>query len=239
MLLLFSSAWTPPSMSVTRESKRLAIKPWRATERRIVGIDMQLGNGITPSPPQNPLPDATFEVRTSTDPVRGQGLFATAPIEAGCYLMDYVGEVILENSSEGMARTLLSDYSVGVRNTAGVGFIVDAMDPRASNLARYMNHAATGSPECNTILLEQDAAAANQAYAATLRQRVAAQAAAGGEAVDMDTLIRELLENPEAIPPPRLHLFATRSIEVGMELMFDYGEAFWENMAKRGGCAPS
>ena len=37
--------------------------------------------------------------------------------------------MILESSPEGVARTVLSEYSVGVYNTAGVSFIVDALNP--------------------------------------------------------------------------------------------------------------
>ena len=199
---------------------------------------MLVGNEPDEGEPRVPLPAGAFEVRTSNDPARGQGLFATTAIPQGRYLMDYEGEVILEDSIEGLKRAVLSEYSVSVRNTAGVGFVIDAMDPASSNLARYINHAPVASPECNTVLLEQDAMAANMEYAASIRERIAAEMAKGGEAVDRDALIRELLENPEAIPPPRLHISASRPIEAGEELTFDYGDQFWENMAKRGRGAP-
>ena len=44
-------------------------------------------------PTLNPLPDEAFEVRTSIDPRRGQGLFARRHVEAGRFLFDYEGEV--------------------------------------------------------------------------------------------------------------------------------------------------
>ena len=105
-------------------------------------------------------------------------------------------------------------------------------------MARYINHAPSGSAECNLVLREQEAVAANAEYAASLRARIAAEQAAGGEAMDMQALMKELLDNPEAIPPPRLHLFATRAIEAGEECLFDYGEVFWESMEKRGRGGP-
>lgn len=181
-----------------------------------------------------PLPDEVFQVKASSDPRRGQGLFTARDLDAGTFLFDYEGEVILEKSAEGVRRTLLSDYSVGVVNTAGVSFIVDAMDPERSNLARYMNHSPSTSHKCNCELREQDATSANAEYAAVIRERLASEKAAGREGPDMQALVTELLENPEAIPPPRLHLFTTRAVPAGEELLFDYGDLYWESMKARG-----
>ena len=178
---------------------------------------------------------AAFSVRTSSDPRRGLGLFATSAIDEKTHLFDYEGDVIVEASADGIKRSITSAYSVGVVNTAGVNFIVDASDPATSNAARYMNHAQTSDAACNCVLTEQDAMAANEEYAATLRARIAAEKAAADADIDLPALLKELLENPEAIPPPRLHICSSRRIEEGEELMFDYGELFWESMQKRGG----
>ena len=159
-------------------------------------------------------------------------------IEEDSHLFDYEGEVLLEASVAGLSRSITSAYAVGVLNTAGVSFLVDASELATSNAARYMNHAQTGDAGCNCILTEQGAVAANAEHAATLRSRIDAERAAGGEDVDLSalqqSLLRDLVERPEAIPPPRLHMSALRRIEEGEELMWDYGELYWESMQKRG-----
>ena len=176
-----------------------------------------------------PLPSSAFVVAVSVDPRRGQGLFARHALNEGAYLFDYTGDVLLEDSLEGQSRMISSDYVVGVINTAGVAFVVDGEDVAVASLARYMNH-AEAPPACNVAVEELGAVAANMEYAAVVRARIAA----AGEMVDVQALMRSLLEVPEAIPPPRLRCFALRDIEAGEELMWHYGDGYWESMAKRG-----
>jgi len=155
----------------------------------------------------------------------GQGLFAAEAVEEDAYLFDYAGEVILEESLEGQARLLSSDYVAGVLNSAGVPFLIDAAN--TTSLARFMNHAEE-PPECNVAVEELGAIAADLENAAEVRTRIAALSES-----DAQALLRSL-DMPEAIPPPRLRCFALRDIEAGEELMWHYGDSYREAMARRG-----
>jgi len=188
-----------------------------------------------------PLPDTHFSVRASAR-FPGVGLFARETIEENQFLFDYQGDVFLEHSPEGQIALATSEYVVGVINTAGIAFVVDASNVESSNLARYLNHAPAASPVCNAVLVEQSAMAANAAYAATLKSALEASECASAmkqftvaDAVaQQQALVTKLLEAPEKIPPPRLHMYSSKAIAAGDELLWDYGDAYWEGMAKRG-----
>ena len=75
-------------------------------------------------------------------------MFATRPIEKGEYLFDYTGELMLDDAYDG-----LSDYAVSVNNAAGIEWIVDAADPQAGGLCRYMNHAPSRGSYCNVACM--------------------------------------------------------------------------------------
>ena len=188
------------------------------------------------SPAEGPLSVAAFVVKASLDARRGDGLFARVAIQQGSYLFDYTGDVYLESSAAGQAALMSSDYVVGVLNSAGIPFVVDAERiTSTSSLARYANHATMASVACNAVVVEQSAHVPRDAAdAAQLRADLVHEACASGMALNdemIEVLAGRLLE---AIPPPRLHFFASSAIAAGDEIMWDYGEEYWAGMEQRG-----
>jgi hypothetical protein len=188
------------------------------------------------SPAEGPLSVAAFVVKASLDARRGDGLFARVAIQQGSYLFDYTGDVYLESSAAGQAALMSSDYVVGVLNSAGIPFVVDAERiTSTSSLARYANHATMASVACNAVVVEQSPHVPRDAAdAAQLRADLVHEACASGMALNdemIEVLAGRLLE---AIPPPRLHFFASSAIAAGDEIMWDYGEEYWAGMEQRG-----
>jgi len=148
----------------------------------------------------SPLSDAAFSVGATAD--RGSGLFVAAKegLAGGTYLFDYGGELLEQNEYDerypkplpgqgGGGGGKSADYAVGIARPDGSSVYVDAADPAASNLARFMNHAEDGN----------------------------------GEPGSANCAAWTLWE-----PSPRVLLFAARDIEEGEELVWDYGEQYWE-----------
>ena len=94
----------------------------------------------------------------------------------------------------------------------------------AFNLARYMNHTTINPHKCNCELQSRGTAAnaVRGGHTSGLHPRRPPVGRTEGAA-----LVTELLEN---LPPPRLHLFTTRAVMAGEELLFDYGDLYWESM---------
>jgi len=86
------------------------------------------------------LPSAMFRI-SETEDGRGKGLYATAHIEAGSYLFDYKGEVLEEDeANRRYPPGVIAEYTVAVGRADGSMTYVDGVNPKLSNLARYMNH---------------------------------------------------------------------------------------------------
>jgi len=95
---------------------------------------------------KTPMPLDGFALHATES--KGIGLFASQNIERGTYLFDYEGEVLRDSEYDGM-----SDYAISVENADGVEYVVDAADPAAGGIARYLNHAPSGGPACNVAFL--------------------------------------------------------------------------------------
>ena len=170
-------------------------------------------------------------MKASSDLRKGPGPHCNIWTQAPFF--DYEGRGVPEKSAEaGQGALFLSDYSVGVVNTAGASFIVDAMDPEHSGVRPLHEHSPSTSHKCTHA--GAWSGGKRRARRAVIREWPASEKAAGREGPDMQALVTELLENPEAIPPPRLHLFTTRAVMAGEELLFDYGDLYWESMKARG-----
>lgn len=71
---------------------------------------------------------------------KGKGLFAQRDIPAGAYLFDYEGEALDLPDYQTRYPDKVSDYAVGIKMPDGRMRFMDAVDPRKSGLARFMNH---------------------------------------------------------------------------------------------------
>lgn len=98
-----------------------------------------------------PLANASFRVAATGDG-RGRGLYTVAPIDAGCYLLDYEGEELDEEQfAARYPGSTLAEYVVAVARPDGSQVYVDSERPigagSRSNLARFMNH-DDAAPNC-------------------------------------------------------------------------------------------
>jgi len=98
-----------------------------------------------------PLSNLSFSVGQTGDG-RGRGLFATVPIAAGCYLLDYEGELLDEAGfASRYPDATFADYTVAVARDDGSAAYVDGVQPigaaSPTNVARFMNH-QSDEPNC-------------------------------------------------------------------------------------------
>lgn len=96
-----------------------------------------------------PMDDSSFDVRPSEG--KGMGLFAHNQIEPSTFLFAYEGEALDEDALFARYPDAKGRYVAGITD----GVYVDAVDPEKSNLARYINHAPTGSVACNVRTYKQ------------------------------------------------------------------------------------
>ena len=143
----------------------------------VLGGSLGVVNTLRHDEHRKPLPASAFAVRESSGVCAESGLFATAPIEAGTYLLDYAGEQLTEDK-------YFDRYPAGDgKYVAAVGpWFIDGADPE-SGLARWINHAR---------------GAANVEFR---KQRFGKTA---------------------------MHFYAKRRIEAGEELLYDYGDEYWQ-----------
>ena len=121
-------------------------------------------------------PESDFEVRPSTIPGAGLGLFVRRVFTEDDSLGPYTGELITY-AELGAGRFAGSDYLLGLTRE----YLIAGEGPKA-NYTRYINHSR--SP--NALLI------------VSTRWKSA-------------------------------HFVATRQIDPGEEVFFDYGEAYWQN----------
>ena len=140
---------------------------------------------------QNPLPSSSFQVAESTIPNAGMGLFAGTNIAKSTYLFDYEGEILTEDEyfdkyPNGDGR-YVAQVNTGIWSLLGIAepLYIDAMDPKLSNLARFMNSSG------------------NNANVYWKKQAFGTQAGT-------------------------MHFYTIRDIQKGEELLFDYGDNYWE-----------
>lgn len=157
--------------------------------------------------PRDPLPDEYFEVKESTIPSAGMGLFASAGIPAGTYLFDYVGETLSEEQylvryPDGQGRYVaVIDEQVPlplpenwVKWTEPK--YIDGVDPATSNFARYMNSKSELGTRCGD----------------------------GGDGGPNVIWRKQRYDNQSG----SMHFYTSCDVEAGDELCFDYGDNYWD-----------
>ena len=149
---------------------------------------------------------------------KGKGLFAQHAIPEGAYLFDYEGEPLDLPAYQSRYPDKVSDYAVGIKMPSGVINFMDAADPRKSGLARFMNH---------------DRRRANVRRATTLGGHPAPPAppapfappCAASTALPPPQVKRSTkFDDPTG---PRVLMYASKRIEAGEELQWDYGAGYW------------
>jgi hypothetical protein len=90
---------------------------------------------------QFPLPESSVQVRESTIPGAGMGLFATTSIQEGTFLMEYIGEILTENEYFDRYPDGSGRYVAQITKGFGISepVYIDGLDPNRSGVARYMN----------------------------------------------------------------------------------------------------
>lgn len=144
-----ASVRQPNRVTTARADGPTAVMEQRAglppTAEQLAAAEEQLASWMEPAT-QSKLPAEAFELRSTED--KGTGLFAMQRIERGTFLFNYEGVALLDSDYDG-----LSDYAIGVENSLGVEYVLDAADPATSGLARYLNHAPSDGPGCNVAIL--------------------------------------------------------------------------------------
>ena len=167
---------------------------------------------------------------------RGSGAFAAAPIPAGSFLEQYVGERVDDaelvrrygpdffatGASEhggcgGGAARPLGEYVFSL----GGGWNLDAQDPSQSNWTRFINHSAV-APNVRACVRRD----ADVLFVLLHRDGVGADDDDGD---DDDTAAWRDLE----VDGARVELWTTRAVCAGDELLLNYGPEFAAWIARR------
>lgn len=189
-----------------------------------VASTFAVGSNRASSSPRRPtLPSTSFShvsateagIRIGASPCKGLGAFATAPIAKGSWVGDYEGEILTRPQvaarywKKGKKTKFDRRWikSRRVRNQGlsgdylfdmGGGAYIDGEDGDVSNWCRFMNHAGSATRACN-----------------------------------LETRYKSM--EPEFCPikgpahaGPRLWFLATRDIDIGEELCYDYGDFYWD-----------
>ena len=122
--------------------------------------------------------EASYRIGRATS---GLGLFATAPIRRGAFIVEYSGERMPTREAKARERTTGARYMFEINSR----WTVDG-SPR-SNIGRYANHSCRPNAE-------------------------------------------------SAVRSGKVILRATRAIEPGEEITYDYGEEYFELFIKPNGC---
>jgi len=102
-----------------------------------------------PSPAKTPALVLGVDLEVRPSPGRGLGLFALKAVPKGTFVTDYIGEELTE--SDFVKRydgSGVADYGAeleGVLPWFQAPSYIDALDPKKSNAARFMNHSRTGN----------------------------------------------------------------------------------------------
>ena len=149
---------------------------------------------------------------------KGKGLFAQHAIPEGAYLFDYEGEPLDLPAYQSRYPDKVSDYAVGIKMPSGVINFMDAADPRKSGLARFMNHDRRRANVRRATTLGGHPAP--PAPPAPLAPPCAASTALPPPQVKRSTKF----DDPAG---PRVLMYASKRIEAGEELQWDYGAGYW------------
>jgi SET domain-containing protein len=149
---------------------------------------------------------------------KGKGLFAQHAIPEGAYLFDYEGEPLDLPAYQSRYPDKVSDYAVGIKMPSGVINFMDAADPRKSGLARFMNHDRRRANVRRATTLGGHPAP--PAPPAPLAPPCAASTALPPPQVKRSTKF----DDPTG---PRVLMYASKRIEAGEELQWDYGAGYW------------
>ncbi|CAK0796298.1 unnamed protein product [Prorocentrum cordatum] len=141
-----------------------------------------------------------FPLRVGPAEGKGNGVFAACTIPEGHFLGLYEGEMM---NDEAMNARGVGSYVFDVGN----GWSIDARDPDASNWARYMNHSKTHR---NVVARVRR----GESYMMVLSYEEHAEG--GWEDLELDGT--------------RVELYTTRKLQVGEELLLDYGPAYLASM---------
>ncbi len=171
---------------------------------------------------------------------RGSGAFAAAPIPAGCFLEQYLGErvddaeLVRRYGADFFAAGASEDGGGGGGGAArplgeyvfslGGGWNLDAQDPARSNWTRFINHSAVApnvrarvrrDADVLLVLLHRDEAGG-------------ADDADDDDADDGTAAWRDL-----EVDGARVELWTTRALCAGDELLLNYGPEFAAWIARR------
>mmetsp|Transcript_10418 Transcript_10418/g.20979 ORF Transcript_10418/g.20979 Transcript_10418/m.20979 type:complete len:312 (+) Transcript_10418:85-1020(+) len=173
----------------------------------IVALLYFVFNTLSYNEPSDPLPEHYFEVKESTIPSAGLGLFASAEIPCGTYLFDYEGDILSEElyfvrypDGEGRYVAVIDEKVPlplpGKWAKWTEPKYIDGVDPATSNLARYMNSKSKSGTRC-------DDGADDGPNVIWRKQRYDDQSGS-------------------------MHFYTSCDVEAGDELCFDYGDNYWD-----------